>query len=183
MDSKIPFAESKEFSIPFPDESSGKADVFVDDIISVTADVGDNLSKLKKAPCTVIHALSHKPSKDLKLKRDDMICDIKNQVEGAPAEEQICLGWILDSRRLLVSLPKHKYTAWLSQLNSIVDSKSISLKTLLSIMGRLENVAVIMPMMGHFLNNIRHLCLLAELSVHNVRVTKRAKDDLELCKK
>ena len=33
-----------------------------------------------------------------------------------------------------------------------------------------------------FLNNIRHLCLLAELSEHNVRVTKRAKDDLELCK-
>ena len=102
MDSKIPFAESKEFSIPFPDESSGKADVFVDDIISVTADVGDNLSRLKKAPCTVIHALAHKPSKPLRLKRDDMICGIKNQVEGAPAEEQICLGWILDSRRLLV---------------------------------------------------------------------------------
>ena len=56
-----------------------------------------------------------------------MICDIKNQVEGAPAEEQICLGWILDSRRLLwliwVVLPANTI------INSISSNQNSFLQT------------------------------------------------------
>ena len=50
-------------------------------------------------------------------------------------------------------------------------------------LGRLENNATIMPMMGHFLNNIRHLSLLATDKGHTVRISRRAKKDLQLSQK
>ena len=37
-------------------------------------------------------------------------------------------------------------------------------------------------MMGHFLNNIRNLCIIAEEKSHNVCISKRVKEDLKLCR-
>ena len=37
-----------------------------------------------------------------------MVAEDKCDAEGAPSETEICLGWNLDTRRLLVKLPLHK---------------------------------------------------------------------------
>ena len=112
-----------------------------------------------------------------------MICDDKNEAEGAPEERKICLGWLLDTRRLLVSLPFHKAKAWNSQIEEVLIRKSANEETLVSVLGRLENIATIIPMMGHFLNNIRHLSLICKKKGHNVRLTKKVKEDLLLSQK
>ena len=93
----IPFAEARELSVVIPTEDDAKADCFVDDIISVAVDIGDNLKCLIAAPCTVIHAISHQANGSTKVTRQDMISDDKNEAEGAPEEVKICLGWELNS--------------------------------------------------------------------------------------
>jgi hypothetical protein len=179
----LPFATARDLSVVLPDDYHGKADCFVDDIISCAVDDGDNLLRLKAAACTVIHAISHQASSDTHLPRQDIIADDKNEAEGAPEEVKICLGWQLDTRRLLVRLPYHKYKAWDSQILALRDRRTASDKDLRSILGRLENVAGINCMLGHFLNNIRSLQLKADRSGHNVKVTDQARKDLSLAQK
>jgi hypothetical protein len=48
---------------------------------------------------------------------------LKLLAEGAPAKQQIVLGWLLDTRRLWVALPEDKYKAWLETLQKIVTQK------------------------------------------------------------
>jgi hypothetical protein len=127
---------------------------FVDDIMLITVDEGDNLLRLATTPCTVIHAIGHSATGETHLKRQDLILEEKNVAEGTPEEEKICLGWTFNTRRLTVALPSHKYEAWDNQVKNIISAKSIKFKLLESILGRLKNVAIIVVMFGHFLNNI-----------------------------
>ena len=94
------------------------------------------------------------------------------------------MGWLLDSQRLKVKLPFHKAVAWLNQMDKILSKKSIGLKEIKSILGKLESITTIMKMFGNFLNNIRSLQIKAnKLKNHNVKLICRAKDDLVLAKK
>ena len=127
--------------------------------------------------------MAHKATPQSKIKRDNLIADDKNDAEGAPEEQKICLGWLLDTRNLTVSLPSHKAQAWSKQISNMMLHKSVGEKLLASILGRLENIATIIPMMGHFFNIVRFLQMKAEKNRHNVTITRRAKEDLHLCLK
>lgn len=154
----------------------------IDDIISMGVDTGDNLDRLKAGPSTILHAISHK-SKNTHLPRDDIISEMKNTEEGAPEEKKIILGWQLNTRELLIELPKHKFKAWSSEIDQLLQNSTVDEKTLLRILGRLENVATILSPLGHFLNNIRHLQLKASKTKHNVRLNSRVRKDLKLAKR
>ena len=183
LDPSIPFAQARELIVDLPIEDEGKTDVFIDDLISVAVDINNNLDRIRTAPCTVLHAIAHSSSHPTHLKRDNLIADDKNDAEGAPEERKICLGWLLDTRKLTVSLPTHKYKAWSTQITDMLDQKTVSEKLLASVLGRLENVATIIVMMGHFLSNIRGLQIQANHRQHNVRLSKQTRDDLNLCLK
>ena len=178
----IPFAPGRPLCVQLPDNDDASADCFVDDIITSAVDVADNLQRITAAPCTVIHALAHTASADTHIQRNNMIADDKNEAEGAPEETKICLGWILDTRRLLVTLPDHKFIAWSAQTQATIDQKSANNKQLSSLLGRLEHVAIVIPMFAHFLNNLRTLQITAEQQQHNVRISQRVRDDLILSK-
>ena len=182
LDEDIPFAQARELCVDIPENDCGKADCFIDDIITVAVDLGNNAERIAAAPCTVLHSVAHKCIGNIHVKRDNIISDDKNEAKGAPEETKICLGWLLDTRRLLVSLPYHKFKAWTSQIDNILDKKSASGETLESVIGRLENIAIIIPMLGHFFNNIRFLHQKASHKKHNVKLTRQAKDDLSLSK-
>ena len=82
-----------------------------------------------------------------------------------------------------MKLPFHKYTAWKSQIVELLTKDSTDQDILGTIVGHLENVAIILLMMGHFLNNIGHL--LTQLrkkknSKHEMKINKRVRDDLIL---
>ena len=88
----IPYAEARQLSVELPDELSGKADVYIDDIISCTVDEGSNLEHLKAAACTIIHAIAHKAKDETFLPQQEFIADDKNEAEGGPEEVKVCLG-------------------------------------------------------------------------------------------
>ena len=179
----IPFEPARDMSVDLPSELKGKADVYIDDVISCTVDVGNNLERLKAAACTVIHAFAHNTEGPTYLERQDFISLEKNKAEGAPEEKKTCLGWDIDTRKLLISLPKHKFLAWDKEIQDVIQSKTVSNDRLLSLLGRLENVAVVVTPLGHFLNNIRSLQLKAEEKRHNVLITNMAREDLKLTRK
>ena len=148
--------------------------------MSITVDSGNNLDKLMAAPCTEIHAMAHNAVGNTHIKRQDLISDEKNEAEGAPEEVKVCLGWKINTRKLLVSLPSHKYHAWNLQIEEVIKAKTVNYKTLESILGRLENVAIIVKMFGHFLNNIRSIQIKASKTKHNQKLTKNAIAELKL---
>ena len=140
----------------------GKADVYVDDTITIEVDKG-NLRRITRAPITVMHAVVDRASYDsTSIKRKDIVADDKMEAEGAAKEQKICLGWLLNTRELSVKLSTHKAIAWTSQIDKALGSSTVSNKELQSILGRLENVAQIMISLGHFLGNIRFMQMLAE---------------------
>ena len=87
---------------------------------------------------------------------------------------------MLDTRRLLVSLPVHKCTAWQQDIKRIIDHSSISHTNLKSLIGKLEHVIMIVHIMGHFMNNLCALEMQAASSKHNVKIANRAKEDAKL---
>ena len=178
---EIPFAAAKEMSVNLPDNELCESDVFIDDIISVSVDTEDNLDRIIAAPCTIMHAVAHKAKNDESfIPRQNIISEDRNEAEGAPEEIKITLGWELDSRSLLIKLPAHKFKAWSSQVESFISRKAVSGKDLSSVLGRLENVAIMIPSFGHFLNNIGQLEIKAAATKKNQVINKRSKDDFKL---
>ncbi len=181
MADNIPFAKAEDLAVPVPTKDKGSFDVFIDDFIGVTVDIGRNKERLKLAPGTVVHAVANVTDDKMDVKRDNFIAQDKCEAEGAIAEERICLGWDLHTRSLLVKLPSHKYIVWSGDVQKIIDRRSISHADLLSLIGKLENVITMVKMMGHFMNNFYSLEEKAfAAKPHSVKITARAKADAEL---
>ena len=183
MDENIPFEEAKPLAVEIELSNKGYFDVYIDDFIGVTVDLNNNKARLKAVPGTVIDAVSHRATGHLGIKRENMIAKDKCEAEGAISERRICLGWMLDTRQLLVQLPKHKGIAWTREVNAIICRKSISHADLISLIGKLENVITMVKMMGHFMNNFYALKMKTEVAVpHSVLITNRVKEDAKLHK-
>ena len=178
----IPFAEAKDMSVNIPLEEGGKTDVYVDDFITIGPDIDDTLDRITRTPITVIHAIADNSASSKTVPRDDIVAIDKMKAEGAAEERKICLGWMIDTKKLLVSLPDHKTIGWISQIDAILHNKTVSEKDLASILGRLENVAQVLTTLGHFLSNIRHIQIIAAQSQHNVKLNMRTRKYLELAK-
>ena len=64
----------------------------------------------------------------------------------------------------------------------MLEGNSTNEEILGTIVGRLENVAIIISMMGHFLNNIEHLLtkLRRKKKNYRMKISQRVRDDLSL---
>lgn len=56
----IPFHQARKLSVKIHLSPKGKADVYVDEIITIAADIKDNLKRIVNAPVTVMHAVADK---------------------------------------------------------------------------------------------------------------------------
>jgi hypothetical protein len=89
--------------------------------------------------------------------RRDILSGPKLIAEGTPAEEQIVLGWLIDTHRLQLKLPADKFDAWMQDLISLRTSRVITYEGIDSLVGRLNHVAFIIPLARHFLTRFREL--------------------------
>ena len=74
--------------------------------------------------------------------------------QAAIVEENICIGWILNTRQLLVKLIEHKYKAWIADLKEFIERISVNYNDFKSFIGKLENFIIIIITMGHFMNTL-----------------------------
>ena len=56
-----------------------KTDVFIDNIITVGVDKGDNMQRILPGPCTIMYAVAHNASSDTFVPRQNLIVDDKNE--------------------------------------------------------------------------------------------------------
>ena len=73
----------------------------------------------------------------------------------------------MDTRKLLVSLPFPKLKASDREIKQVLERSSISHEGLKSIIGKLENVILIVKMGGHFMNHLYALEMRTDGKSHN----------------
>jgi hypothetical protein len=67
-----------------------------------------------------MHCTSHPHAGDDEaITRRETLLGPKSVAEAAPAEEQIVLGWMLDTHLLLVIFPRDKYETWALEVQSL----------------------------------------------------------------
>ena len=64
LSSNITFSKKKQMSADMIKGEICKADVFIDNIITVGVDKGDNLQRTVAGSCTIMHAVAHNAPSD-----------------------------------------------------------------------------------------------------------------------
>jgi hypothetical protein len=107
--------------------------------------------------------------------------------EGQLMERFIILGWIIDTRRLLISLPQKKFKRWNKELGEIIHRKKVSYALLESLIGRLNHAASVCPLMRYFLGKIRSVLTSWDVSKTSKKVERylssQVLEDLQLWRK
>jgi hypothetical protein len=156
LEASIPYATASEMAVFIPPLESGKVDVFIDDLIDTFPDSPENLARKPHVVPLAMHVTSrpHAGAREPILTRV-ILSLVKLLAEGAPAEQQIVLGWLLDTRRLLISLPDDKYAAWLETIEQIIKNKGCLKEDFDSLEGQLNHAAYVIPLAQHFNTRIR----------------------------
>jgi hypothetical protein len=157
MDSSIPFAVALPLAVDIPIETIGKADNFIDDLIVVIlGDSASNINRGNAAAALALELVGRPPHAQEPVTRGHLASFSKLLAEGRLEEVKMILGWTLDTRRLLLSLPTDKYDEWSTDIRKMISSKSSKGDKLRNTIGRLNHVGFIIPTARHFLERIRH---------------------------
>ena len=151
LDSAIPFTQAKPADASVQVSDHGCADIFIDDIITVGFH-SKRWRRLCGATLLALHMFGRPAHENEPVPRNDLVALNKLLAAGSPSEIKTVLGWDIDTRRLLVSLPDDKFEEWCAQIQKAIDSKSISPSDLESLIGRLNHAAFVIPLSRHYLN-------------------------------
>jgi hypothetical protein len=152
----VPIRAACKTAVRVPVGSIARTDGFIDNLITVTLDTERNHACESHSVPLVIHVTSRPHSgRDGPITRRGIQSDVKLLAEGTPAELQIILGWLLDSRRLLLALPADKHQTWKAEVLQIITDWSSTFGDLDSTVGRLNHAAYIILMSRHVLNRVR----------------------------
>ena len=113
-----------DFNITDDNTSShlGRCDCFLDDLIACMLNRPSTVQRWSCAtPLAIFLGLQPHIGDSEPVHRKPGLSQAKLQAEGTLAEIQIVLGWCLNTRRLLLSLPFDKYTAWTADIRKIID--------------------------------------------------------------
>ena len=180
LDDNISFTKAKPLSVTVPENCLAKADVFLDDIVEAGLDTPKIRQRLQGAVALAVDTISREVHPNEPLPRAALINRKKLAAEGRLEERKIVLGWMLDTRRLTISLPEHKFLAWSSQIKHIIKSRKTTAIILETVLGRLTNASSILPLARHFLPRLRFFhSKMSKYKTYTINRTMLA--DLELC--
>lgn len=152
----IPLAPSLPTMLLPPPHPEGMTDVFVDDVSTLFLDTPENCARAPAAVPLAIHVISRPIANDEPIPRENVLSCDKLSAEGAPSETKTILGWHLDFRRLLITLPPDKHQSWSNDIHGIITKQSCTKKELEQLVGRLNHAAQILPLARFFLSRLRH---------------------------
>jgi hypothetical protein len=154
---------------------------FIDDLIQVFLDTPDNLARAPHSVPLAIHLTSRPHAGPAEpIQRRGLLSDLKLIAEGTPEEIQIVLGWSMDTRRLLLSLPTDKFDAWMQDITKISTSRKTSFGDLETTVGRLNHAAYVIPLSRHFLNRLRSRLLCRKPKAQEITLSHHELQDLAL---
>ena len=103
----------------------------------------------------------------------------KLHAEAGLEEQKTVLGWLIDTRHLLVRLPKNKFIAWSNISGEMMQKGTTIAKELESIIGRLVHLGMAIPLVYHFLSRIRDLLVGAKRR-RTIRISGECLKDFDL---
>ena len=152
-------APAKPLSVHIPVTALGRSDCFIDDIIVVMIDRPEQILRHSSAAPLAIHC-AMRPNAGVEkepIPRRDAMSGEKLVAEGSPAESQICLGWRINTRLLILQLPLDKFSAWSDDITDILGrpDRVVTRPELETLIGRLNHASYVIPLSRHFLSNLR----------------------------
>jgi hypothetical protein len=114
---EIKFALAEELAVSLPENPAGYIDVYIDDNIGVTLDLGDNAIHLCRAIPLAIRTIARPLVDSDVIPRKDIISLKKFEAKGRLEEVKKILGWIINTRSLSITLPDDKFKAWSSDIS------------------------------------------------------------------
>jgi len=154
LDDSEDFTPAKDLDIALVPDDSGKIDIFIDDGLVITPDLGNNRHRAIQALLLSIHTLCRPLDKSEPIFREDCLSLGKLEEEGRLSEQFTLLGWNINTRALTIALPPKKSTRWNIDLQTIITRKKVSFGLLETMNGRLNHAATVCPFMRYFLNRI-----------------------------
>jgi hypothetical protein len=156
LDDSVPFARGRSLAVAIPTTVTARTDSFIDDLIRVFLDTPKNRETQPHAVPLAIFVANRPHAGDAEpVPRRENLSGPKLVAEGTPAELQIVLGWEINTRLLLVTLPFDKFVAWTSDIRDAIRTRTITLGELHSLVGRLNHAAYVIPLSRHFLGRLR----------------------------
>ena len=177
-----PFEQALPLAVSFPSSDNPKADIYIDDITTVTVETEKNVRVAEKAVLLALHTVARQLNANDAIPRSHMVSLSKLAAEAELEETKILLGWQLNTRKLSVSLPSDKFKAWTRILERICVSKESTFDELDSTIGRLTHVSVVVKPMKHFKSRIRQEKKRAE-NRRKLKLRKEVLEDLILHQK
>ena len=151
----VAFVSAKETAVGIPIWHTARSDDFIDDIIRVFLDTARNREREPHVvPLSVFVTSRPHGGYAEPVPRRSNLSGPKLAAEGTPAEVQIVLGWTLNTRRLSLALPYDKFVAWSSDLSQAIRDKRATLEQLMTLVGRLNHAAHVIPLARHFLSRL-----------------------------
>ena len=151
---------AEPLAIPMPqDDFNPKAECYIDD--KFLAFLEKDMARGRAILPFLLDLIGRPVHTNEPVPRDDLLSLKKFLAEATPAERQIILGWIVDTRLFLIALPQHKVTGWKQELRRLRKAGHASEQELDSLIGRLNHIGYILPAARHFLGRLRQAKFLA----------------------
>ena len=103
-----------------PVNPRGIVDVYIDDIISLTVDIDDNIERIDRARLLPIVSIAQPKQENEPLPREEMEARNKLEAEAAAEDIKTILRWVWNFCLLLISLPTNKFTAWQKDMRDMI---------------------------------------------------------------
>jgi hypothetical protein len=152
-DDSVPLVQALELAVKLPADDNPKADCYIDDMFN--AFLEPDVERGSRIIPFILH-LFGRPLQEDKSQQCDNILSIKKLLaEATPAERQMILGWIINTRRHLIQLPENKFLAWTCAIDEILAKKGVKHSDIEHLIGRLNHAGFIIPMSRHFLGHLQ----------------------------
>jgi hypothetical protein len=76
----------------------------------------------------------------------------KLESEALLKEQKVILGWLIDFRQLLISLPENKFVAWLEAIRKMIKDEASTAKEIEANIGRLVHLGLAIPFVHYFMS-------------------------------
>ncbi|KAI2499964.1 hypothetical protein MHU86_14538 [Fragilaria crotonensis] len=179
------FAPAFEMSVCYPtDDCLPRFECYLDNLFGVCREVDS--ARASAAVPLALHLVGRPVLEGVEesFPRDDLLAVSKFLAEARPSERKVILGWVINTRSLVISLPADKHRAWVDDLRKMRRSPGCraSSKMLESTVGRLNHAAYVIPNARHFLGRLYRASERAK-AVGSVKLSDAQVDDIILWEK
>ena len=131
----MPFVSAKSLLMNVPVDMHGKADCYVDYISAICLDLDNNIERCHHTVPFGIDFMACPVESAEHLPYDDLLAIKKLLGEGQLSECKVFTGWLIDTRRIMVSLPLGKFSVWSHSIQTVFKNFSSCQQDLAKLVG------------------------------------------------